>query len=77
MPLPTNGKAVGIHGFCITQFGYGSLVCSVGKNTGVKPCWLKKDKLILYTKYKNWIVNWILKFLIQVMIKNNYSLLKA
>jgi hypothetical protein len=38
MPLPSNGRAVGIHGFCIREISYGSLVCSIDKNTGVKPC---------------------------------------
>jgi len=37
MPLPSNGTAVEIHGFCITEIGYGSLVCSIDENTGVKP----------------------------------------
>jgi len=77
MPLPSNGTAVEIHGFCITEIGYGSLVCSIDENTGVKPRWLKRDKLFFYTKYKNLIVNSILKFLTRVMIKSNYSLLKV
>jgi len=50
MPLPSNGRAVGIHGFCIREISYGSLVCSIDKNTRVRPCSLKMDKLILYTK---------------------------
>jgi hypothetical protein len=50
MPLPSNGRAVGIHGFCIREISYGSLVCSIDKNTGVKPRTLKMDNLILYIK---------------------------
>ena len=50
MPLPSNGTAVEIHGFCITEIGYGSLVCSIDENTGVKPRWLKRDKLFFLHK---------------------------
>lgn len=73
----SNGRVKGIHGFYVREIGYGSLVWSIDKTTDVKLCWLKGYKLVLYIKYKNLILNSILKFLVHVMIENNYSLLKA
>ena len=45
MPLPSNGRAVDIHRFCIREIGYGSSMWTCDTTIDVKSGWPKPGRI--------------------------------